>query len=639
MAAAALVFAVVAAYSNHFANPFELDDVHTIENNEAIRDIRNLGRFFVDATTFSTLPANRVYRPGTTTLNAIDTWLGGTGRPEPRVFHRSIFVSFLVLGAALYLFLLLILRESFQAPWIRWVALAGTGLFLLHTANAETVNYVIARADSFSTLMVLASFVVYIGHPGARGRFLYLIPFAIGSLVKEPALMFAPLLVVYLVLFREDVSLPELKAPSGLLACGRALRSAAPALVLSLLLFALSRAMTPASFAPGGTERWRYLLTQPFVVLHYLNNFLLPVNLAVESDWTAFSNPFDDRVFAGLGFLALLVAAAAAASRSRVGKPVAFGLLWFLIALLPTSSVFPLAEVLNDHRPFFGYVGLTLAASGLLALAIARNEARLQASAAARAAAAAVVVLLLGAHAFGVRHRNEVWQSAESLWEDAARKGPGSGRILMNYALALMARGDYPRALEYFEKARAAWPNYSYVYINLAIVKAAMGDPAAARASFEHALVLDPRNPEAYSYYAAFLRRQGSEGEAVDLANRGLALSPTHAVLRAFVSPSAIPAAGAASPTPESLLDASLASYRAGQFAESLDAALRAAELRPGWDRAWNNVCAAYNQLGRWDEAIAAGEKAVALNPASELARNNLAEARRQKGLAAAARR
>ena len=201
----------------------------------------------------------------------------------------------------------------------------------------------------------------------------------------------------------------------------------------------------------------------------------------------------------------------------------------------------------------------------------------------------------------------------------------------MNYALALMERGAYPAALEYFEKARALWPNYSYVRINLGIITAIMGDPGKAETHFKEALSLDPKNPEAYSYYASFLRRQGREAEAVDLARRGLALSPAHLVLKAFLSSPA----SAAEATPENVLNASLALYRAGKFEESLAAARYAAGLRPDWDLAWNNVCAAYNRLGLWDEAIAAGERAVHLNPNNPLARNNLAEARKQKGLKA----
>ena len=117
----------------------------------------------------------------------------------------------------------------------------------------------------------------------------------------------------------------------------------------------------------------------------------------------------------------------------------------------------------------------------------------------------------------------------------------------------------------------------------------------------------------------------------MDLARRGLALSPAHLVLKAFLSSPA----SAAEATPENVLNASLALYRAGKFEESLAAARYAAGLRPDWDLAWNNVCAAYNRLGLWDEAIPAGERAVQLNPNNPLARNNLAEARKQKGLKA----
>lgn len=94
------------------------------------------------------------------------------------------------------------------------------------------------------------------------------------------------------------------------------------------------------------------------------------------------------------------------------------------------------------------------------------------------------------------------------------------------------------------------------------------------------------------------------------------------------------PATGGPAPTPESILNVSLALDQSGRFEESLAAARHAVELRPDWDLAWNNVCAAYNRLGRWDEAIAAGERAVQLNPDNQLARNNLAWARKHKDLA-----
>jgi tetratricopeptide (TPR) repeat protein len=446
--------------------------------------------------------------------------------------------------------------------------------------------------------------------------------------VKETALMFAPLLLVYLILYRERLALGQVLSPRSRPALRRALLAAAPALLLSAGLLAFSRAMVPATLDPGGPARWRYLLTQPFVLFHYFCNFVLPVNLAIESDWTAFTSPFDERVYAGVAFVVLLLVAAAAASRHAAGRTIAYGILWFFIAAAPTSSIFPLAEVVNHHRPFFPYVGLTLAASALASVALARSEERLLRSAGLRAGVGAGVVLLLVAHAIGVHRRNEMWSDRERLWAEAARKGPSSGRILMNYATELMVRGDYTRALEYFERARAVAPGYSYVRINLGVLTDAMGDPRGAEVHFRDALTIDPGNPEAYSYFASFLRRQGREDEALELARRGLALSPSHADLNDLI---------AAAASPESLLTLSLNHYQAGRFEESVAAARRAAALRPDWDRAWNNVCAAQNRLGRFEEAIEAGERAVELNPDNELARNNLAEARRQRDLAGGA--
>ena len=64
----------------------------------------------------------------------------------------------------------------------------------------------------------------------------------------------------------------------------------------------------------------------------------------------------------GSGLLAVagLVWLAARTRRRRATAPIAFGVGWFLIALLPTALT-PLAEVANDHRMFFPFVGLALA--------------------------------------------------------------------------------------------------------------------------------------------------------------------------------------------------------------------------------------------------------------------------------------
>src|SRR5438094_8652956 len=95
IAAGLLALILLAAYANHFHNSFHFDDAHTIVNNSAIRDLKNIPLFFTDARTFSSLPSNQSYRPLVSTLLSIDYRIGGLNSP---VYHLSIFAIFFVLA-------------------------------------------------------------------------------------------------------------------------------------------------------------------------------------------------------------------------------------------------------------------------------------------------------------------------------------------------------------------------------------------------------------------------------------------------------------------------------------------------------------------------------------------------------------
>src|SRR5438067_1996807 len=94
VAAGLLALVLLATYSNHFQNSFHFDDAHTIVNNAAIQELRNIPRFFADARSFSALPSNQSYRPIISTLLAIDYKVGGL---NPFWFHLSIFSLFVTL--------------------------------------------------------------------------------------------------------------------------------------------------------------------------------------------------------------------------------------------------------------------------------------------------------------------------------------------------------------------------------------------------------------------------------------------------------------------------------------------------------------------------------------------------------------
>lgn len=638
---------LLATYANHFHNGFHFDDSHTVQENLYIRDLANLPLFFRDARTFSALPTNQSYRPLVTATLALDHRLGGG--LDPFWFHVDSFALFAVqCGLMLALF-----QRVLSA---RGAALLGVAVYAFHPAIAETVNYVVARSDILSTLGAVAAVTVY--GLSARGRRfqLHLLPALAGVLAKEQGAMAAPLLFLY-----EGLVVQQL--PLRALLEGRrfrgVLRPVLPAFLVCGAAAVLAMRMAPG-WQAGGTSRLAYLATEPWVLLHYACMFVLPVQLSADSDWAPLAHPFELRALLGYAFVAALLRLAWGMSERAETRPAALGLLWFLVALLPTSSVIPLAEVMNDHRMYFPFVGLALAAAcgfGLLA-----RRALIPSGALLVAAA-----LGLSALAFGTRARNEVWRNEETLWRDVTEKSPRNGRGWMNYGLARMGRGEVAEAERCFRRGLVFAPEYGYLHLNLAIAAGAQGRTGEAEREFRTALSLMPGVPSFRYYYACWLAGVGRVADALPLAREAVAGSPGDASSRVLlmtllarqhawrelervaqdglrVSPGdpsarayleiarkegASPAAPVSAATAEAHVETSLLMFNAGRYEESIRAADAALVLRPGYAEAYNNRCAALNMLGRYAEAAEACMRALEVKPEFERARNNLAFARR----------
>jgi len=637
-----IVFACIAGfatlvYSNHFHNDFHFDDFHAIVQNPYIRNIHNLPRFFTDTATSSILPANRTWRPLVSASFAIDYWMGNAMKPF--YFQLSTFFWFLVLLALTMALFRKIFDHARPHPGNLWLATFGTAVFAVHPAIAETVNYIVQRADLYSTLGVVAALAVWIYLPRTRKYGLYLLPLAAAVLSKPPAMVFPVILFFYIWLIDEE-------RPTA------AMRKCIPSLVAVALLAWLSAAMTPATFTPGASSAYAYRITQPIVIFGYFRTFFIPTGLTADTDRVPFNSIFDDDALFGFVFLAGLIFAAVWTARRRETRPVAFGLFWFLLAVLPTS-IFPLAEVENDHRMFFPFVGLALSASWALALWVYSRPVR-------RELAAAVCGVILLAFAAGTWQRNKVWHTEESLWYDVTLKSPHNGRGLMNYGLTQMAKGAAARALDYFQRALVYNPNYYVLEVNLGIVNGLLHNDAEAERHFARAVALAPGEAIPHYYYAVWLQGKGRMSEAIQNLNIAIANNPSyldapHLAMNIYAqmldagllrrtadetlarfpndpeSLAWLARAGSLKPSPESYLNESLGLYRQGKFDASIQAAREALKLRPDYSEAWNNIAAAYNSESKWDNGIAAAAQAIRFRPDNQLAKNNLAWAMQQK--------
>ncbi len=655
--AAILVFAaIVLAYSNHFENGFHFDDFHTVSNNPYIRSLHNAKLFFTDPATFSVLPANRTYRPLVTLSLAFDYWLGGG--LNPFYFHLDAFIWFLAQLALMFFLFRHILRLALASPWTDWAGLFATALYGLHPVMAETVNYVIQRGDLYSTMLVILSLAIYALQPRLRKFGIYLVPLALALITKQPAAIFPAILFAYALLFEKKAT-PR----TALLAC-------LPSLGVVAAMLWLQTRMMPATFSPGLISAHDYIVTQPWVALHYFLMFFAPVALTADTDQTAFTTIFTPESMLGLVFLGALGFVVWRTSKRREWRPVSFGLAWFVLALIPTS-VYRLAELENDHRMFFPFAGLALA-TGCCGLLLLKKRASVPVPLAV--ASAAILILC----ASGVYQRNRVWRDEETLWHDVTLKSPHNGRGLMNYGLTQMKVGRYQEALSYFQRALEFTPNYFILEINLGIVYGELHQNAEAKQHFSRALLLAPNDEQPPFYYGRWLMTLGLVNDAIpqfvaSVARNRDFLDPRYALMQAYVDtgrpaeakslatdtlqispgdpvalrylsgqaaaealPDQVAVAEAnvgQAPSANNYLELSLAYHQAKRYRDCIRAAQEALRIKPDFPEAYNNIAAAYEDLHEWEAAIAAAREAVRLRPDFQLAKNNLAYSEEQKRL------
>jgi len=658
---------LLVSYSNHFYNTFHFDDSHTIENNPYIKNINNCLKFFYTPQMFSTLPSHWGLRPIVSVSLAVDYWMAGG--LNPFYFHLSTFIWFILIGVLLYFVYRKLLQQAVTSEWTDYLALLLAGWYSLHTANAETINYIISRSDVLSTFFIVLSFAIYILAPSKRKYYFYIIPAVLGVFTKETVLTLVIILFFYINLFEKNISLADHFKKKNFPAILKTIVTLLPLFfcVAAVQYYTLSKMQSTSDMNnPWG----HYVLTQSFVWVRYVIAFFLPVNLSADSDWGVIANGFDERIIVGLIFIVALVYTIFKTSNKKETRPITLGLIWFSVSLLPTSLT-PFAEVTNDHRMFFAFIGLALATGNYILLLMQKikskdgNPFQLQ-----RLVLVGLFVVVC-LNAYGVYQRNKVWKTEASLWYDVTIKSPANGRGLMNYGLTQMAIGNYEVANTYFQKALVYNPYYDALFINIAVLKGATNKQQEADENFKKAIQFNRNSHQPYFFYARYLKETHRYEEAEQMAlkavelnpyateplqmlasiygetqnwdklvvtaNKILAILPTDELGQKFLlagtnrKPLGVaPIANTKPVTAADYINQSLMFYNNKEYQKCIDACLNALKIDPNSADAYNNMGAAYNGLTEWQKAIDACTKALELNPGFQLAKGNLNWAKSQ---------
>ena len=627
-----ILMVTLGVYSNHFHNPFFFDDSHTIVNNSAITSLENWTDFFSNPETFSSLPANRAYRPMVTFLNAVDYYL--SGELNSTTFHIHIFFWYAV---TVLLFLILMVHLSKKANLLldfkgKVFILLTSLFFATHTINAETINYICARSDSFSTLFVIVSLLLFINQK-TRKYYLYLPSFLIGIWTKQTAVMFIPILFFYIILFESNTHYKLVKSSISRWIASVIKIMWVPTIFGAAIFLVNQLYLTPSSTVSSNftVTKFEYISTQLYVILHYLGNFILPTSLSADPDIEIITPWYDKRILMGLLLILTLIYTAFKCAKNEKTSPISFGIAWFFVALLPTSIV-PLFQIANDHRMFFPFMGMFIAVgfAGFYYYNLIQKHIY-------KMSFVIIVLLLISSYSFGTYERNKVWSSTELLWYDVTIKSPNNGRGLMNYGLSLMAKGDYDNAEDYFIQAHEKSPYWYTVKINLAILYGAKGNKKEAENYFNQAINLNSSAPDPEYYYARYLFKNNQYQKALSLVNKALSKSPNH-LSSISLKELIVPYTQSENEQVEGLITQLLNDpqnenlilnlteklYLLQRYDEAISYCENAIDKNTKSKFIYNNLCACYNQKGEWLKAKSACEKALILDPDFQLAKNNL---------------
>jgi hypothetical protein len=238
----------------------------------------------------------------------------------------------------------------------------------------------------------------------------------------------------------------------------------------------------------------RFVLLDLDVVRRYVWLLVNPTGQALFHEVADIRSLSEPRAIFAVGSTGVMLALAWGLRRL---EPVAsFGIVWFLLLLVPAAAlnVLDLGEPMAEHRVYLASCGFFLAAGAGIGwlgswLGRARTRARWLG-----VAAFALVVL-----AFGVQTllRNAVWADPVTLWRESVDLAPNHYRPRLLLGEALQDAGRLEEAVEQYKIAVRFRPTEVTGYLKLGFCLAEMGQFDQARQYVVEAIALEPHNVSA----------------------------------------------------------------------------------------------------------------------------------------------
>jgi len=389
-------------------------------------------------------------------------------------------------------------------------------IFGIHPVNVESVAWITERKNLLPMVFFLTSILGYLAFERRKNWWFYaisLISFLLALLSKTSVVMLPIVLLGCVWWQRGKVRMGDLF-------------KSLPFFMLSLIMglvtvwFQYHNAIGSTVIREDGFIS--RLAIAGRAVWFYLYKDLFPLNLSfVYPRWET----GEPSVIGFLPLIGLLVMLGVFYYRRDTwGKPLLFGLGYFVLMLLPVLGFFNIYfmkySLVADHWQYTSIIGIIALIVGILAFRYHGWTKR------GRQASIIIAVLLIISLSFLSWKRAETFTCSERLWKDTLNKNPN---CWMGYDLLgtdFAQKGEWNHAIQNFVQALKIKPDYPKAHSNLANVLYELGKVDQAFEHFETALKIDPNAVEVHYNYGTALAEQGKIDQAIDHYIKAIRLQP-----------------------------------------------------------------------------------------------------------------
>jgi hypothetical protein len=508
---------------------FVWDDGLYITDNDGLRSLANIPKFFYTKDLQSGEKPSIAYRPIRNTAFTLLIAAGGKPEPQPWVFHLANILCNAIVASLLYLVVL----ELFQrlagelSPSAQLAALFVALGFAVHPVISEVVCWAKSLEDLLAaTFMLISALALLKWETGKRNYLIALACFGLAIFCKEST---APFALATVFLFRSCHQ--HTWRQSAILA--------APFFGVTLLyMTAQHLVMGHISQCPPLSGSYVQTLVDMFPVaqqyfrlLWGIPPFCADYNFMVGAPSHTFFSAAD------LGGLFIILFFGGVATWLWCRRPdwriSAFGLVWIALFLLPVSNIIPMMQFMAERFLYLPLMGFMLALGGIFYRV--ENYSKL----ATRLPAVALLVIWSATSLA----RMGIWHDNLTLFISTEMDHPGIKRVEKNAVAAIvrlpqivagenatkLTPAEAAPILATLERARRIFPENDVLtaYVGLTDVK--IGQFTRAIALLELATRQHPASAERWYDLAGVYHLTGQDDKARQACAESLRLDPQFA--------------------------------------------------------------------------------------------------------------